>query len=140
SSNGGIRSGHALMAQQGVQRRIAATEGPERLYRRPAATGFKDGLSIFSSGFNARQPVFTHGLLECGVGVGTQDLGPLVAVVPGGVASSKNVTESMCGAAEIGRLDHRDFLAYLREQGHEVLRWVVIGVQLHVKECELDLA
>jgi hypothetical protein len=39
-----------------------------------------------------------------------------------------------------GRLQHRDFAAHLGQQGHEVLRRVVLGVQQHVEQRELDLA
>src|SRR4051812_24197930 len=98
------------MAQQRVQSGFAASEGLERLYRGAAAASLENGLAIFSSGFDARQTVFTRCLFKRGIRIGAQDLRPLVAVVARRVAASKDVTESMSRAAEGRRLDHRDLL------------------------------
>ena len=50
------------------------------------------------------------------------------------------MAEGVHGAAECGWLDDRDLVTHLLQQGHEVLRRVVAGMQQHVEQGELDLA
>ncbi len=136
-ASGGL--GHALVAQQGVQGRCPAPEGLEGLHGWAAAADFQDGLAVARTGFRARQAVGAGGFLESGIGVGAQHFRPLVAVVAGRVAAREDMAERVRAAAEGRRLQHGDFLAYLVEQGHEVLRGIVLGVQQHVEQRELDL-
>ncbi len=55
--SGGHFFGHALVAQQGVQLRLATAEGLERLHRRAAAAGLENGLPVAPAGVHARLAV-----------------------------------------------------------------------------------
>src|SRR5947207_6037956 len=70
-------SGHSLVPQQRVERRLASTEGLERFHRGPAAAGLQDRLPVFSPGLDAWQAIFVGRLFESRIRVGAQDLRPL---------------------------------------------------------------
>ena len=84
--------------------------------------------------------VGAHGFLEGGVGVGTEHLGPFVAVVARGIAAGEDVAEAVRNARERGHGQHGHFGAHLFSQGLDVGGGVVLGMQQHVEQREFDLA
>ena len=88
------------------------------------------------------QAVFARGFLERRVGVRAQHLGPFVAVVAGRVTAGEDVAEGVRGAADqAGGSSTATSCAHLaRSSGMMSWRRVVVGVQQHVEQRELDLA
>jgi len=89
-----------------------------------------------------RLPIEGTGFPEGREGIGGQDLGPLVAVVAGGIAASKDVREAVRVAVPLGHARDRDRRTHLGQQGvgaPAALR-VVLGVHAHVEQRELHLA
>src|SRR5690606_36118335 len=80
---------HAVVAQQGVDARLAAAEGLEVLQRAAAAAAGEDLAQEARAGLGKLARRF----LERGIGVGAEHLGPLVAVVPGRVTTGEDVAE-----------------------------------------------
>ena len=131
---------HALVAQQRVQARLAATEGFERLHSRAAAAFFQNGLAVAASGLGVGLSAGQGGFFKGGVGVGAQHLGPFVAVVTGGVATGKNMAEAVRCAVPGRGLEHGNLRAHFAQHAHEVSPCSRFAVQAHVKQRELDLA
>ena len=128
------------MAQQGVELGLAAAKGLERLHGRTAAAHLQNGLQVALSGGAVGQAVGIGAFLKRGIGVGTQHLGPLVAVIAGRITTRKDVAEGVGAAAPGRRLQHRDLRAHPLLQGQQILARVVFRVKQHVKQRELDLA
>ncbi len=94
-----MRGAHTLVAQQGIQLRLTTTEGFERFHRGSAAADFQNRFAVAAAGVDAGCAVLGGGFFKGGVGIGAQHLGPLVAVVTGGIATRKDVAEGVQCAA-----------------------------------------
>src|SRR3954466_10504485 len=81
------RGRHPIMTQKRIDLRLAAAEGDEGLEGRPASAASEP----FPPETCADLGVQHAGLLERAVGVGRKHLGPLVAVVAGGIAAGEDV-------------------------------------------------
>src|SRR6185437_9878901 len=102
-SSASTRGGYAVLHQQGADLRAAAAELDESFQGIPAAAPREDGIEeALRGGVVEDAP-----LLEGGEGVGGQDLGPLVAVVPGGVAAGEDVPEAVGEAVPLRCGHHR---------------------------------
>src|SRR5205085_7852764 len=117
---------------------LAAAKGAERVGGRPAAA---DGENLVAEALTALRIEYAV-LLEKAVRVRGQHLGPLVAVIPRGVASTEDVAEAVREAVVRRREKHGDLLAHLFEQLQDIAaaRGIEVGVHAHVEEPELDLA
>src|SRR5450631_953388 len=86
------RAAQALVAQECINARFAAAEGPKAVERAAAAARLEHVLAQTPAGLDAEHPaVFGRCLLKRTPGVGRQHLGPLVAVVARGVAAVEDV-------------------------------------------------
>ena len=79
-------------------------------------------------------------LLEHAESIGIQDLCPLVAVVPSGISSRHDVTETHAHATIVQGLQHHGLFPSLTFEGAYVLgKWSAEGVVCHIQQAEAYL-
>src|SRR5262245_64797048 len=82
------------LSQQRRRGRLPPAERLEDLHRMAAAAEREDGVAEAPAGRRYRFRIVETGILERRERVGRQHLGPLVAVVAGGIAAREDVAEA----------------------------------------------
>src|ERR1700682_1476603 len=126
------------MPQQGVDLGRSSPKGNKRIERGPASPSAEDFVPEPQADGRRQYTL----LLEQTVGVSREHLGPFVAVVARGVASGKNVAESMRQPAVILRSrDDRDLASDgVHPIEDRAQARVEIVVKMHVEQCEFELS
>src|SRR6478736_9170445 len=96
-----MASGHALVAQQCVDLRLAAAEGLEAVHRVARAADLEDVLQIALAGGGIEHAFH----FKRAPGIGAQQLSPFVAVIAGRIAAGEDVREAVLEAVEGRRRD-----------------------------------
>ena len=98
------RFGHAVVTQQGVDLRVAATEGAEGFDGGTGAADSENFALEASSGLGIQQvaAVLFGGFFKGGEGVRREHFRPFVAVIACGITASENVREAVREAVPFG--------------------------------------